>query len=104
MDKDYAIVKIKGSQYKVSKSDKLEVERIEGKENDKLTFDEVLLTSKKGKVSIGTPTIKGENVEVKIIEQVKGKKIITFKYKAKSRYRKTKGHRQQYTRIEIVKI
>lgn len=104
MGRDFVIVKMGGSQYKVSAQDKLEIEKIEGKNGDKVNFGEVLLTSKKGKVSIGTPTVKGAKVEAKILDQVKGKKIKVFKYRAKSRYRKRKGHRQQYTRIEIVKM
>ena len=104
MTKDFSIVKMGGSQYKVSVGDKIEIEKVEGKEGDKLSFDEVLLAAKKGKVSIGTPLVKKAKVEAKIKGQIKGKKIKILKYKAKSRYRRRKGHRQRYTRIEIVKI
>jgi large subunit ribosomal protein L21 len=104
MKKDFSIVKIGGSQFKVSKGDKLDVEKQMGKEGEKLTFDEVLLVVKKGKTNVGTPVVKSAKVEAKIVEQFKGKKVTTMKYRAKSRYRKKTGHRQQYTKLEIVKI
>jgi large subunit ribosomal protein L21 len=104
MSKDYSVVKIGGSQYKVSKGDTFEVEKLEGKAGGKLKFSDVLLTSKRGKVSIGTPLVKGAVVEAKIIDQIKGKKVTTFKYEAKSRSRRKRGHRQLYTRVEITKI
>lgn len=104
MTKDYSIVKIGKNQYFVKPKMQLVVEKIDKKAGAKIIFDQVLLSSKKGKILIGKPTIKGAKVEAKIIEQFKGKKIIVFKYRAKSRYRKRKGHRQQYTRIDIIKI
>lgn len=104
MDQDFAIVKIGGTQYKVSVGDQFDVAKLEGKKGGKVVFDGVLLTSRKGKVAIGTPEVKGAKVEAKILGEVKGKKIRVFKYKAKSRYRKTKGHRQKYTKIEITKV
>jgi large subunit ribosomal protein L21 len=104
MGKNFAVVKIGGRQYKVSVGDQFDIEKEEGKKGDKLTFNEVLLTSKKGKISLGTPTLKGDKVEAKILDQKRGKKVRILKYKAKSRYRRRKGHRQEYTRIEITKI
>ena len=56
------------------------------------------------KAEIGTPTVKGAKVEAKVLEQGRGKKIIVFKYHAKTRYRKKKGHRQPFTEVEIIKI
>lgn len=104
MSKDFAVVKIGGGQYKVSKGDKLAVDKQGGEKGDKLSFDNVFFTSKKGKFAIGTPCVKGAKIEVKILEQFRGKKIKILKFKAKSRYRRRMGHRQEYTRIEIVKI
>lgn len=104
MAKDFAVVKIGGSQYKVSPKDNIQVEKLEAMEGDKLSFDDVLLTCKKGKISIGTPTVKGAKVEAKVLEQARGRKMKILKYKAKARYRKHIGHRQHYTRIEILKI
>lgn len=104
MDKDFAIVKIGSSQYQVSKGDQLEVEKVEAEAGKKLVLTEVLLTTKKGKVTIGAPHVKGAKVEAKVLEHKKGRKVKTLKYRAKSRYRKRTGHRPMYTRIEIVKI
>lgn len=104
MAKDFAVVKIGAAQYKVSKGDNVQVEKLDKEVGKKVVFNEVLLASKKGKLDIGTPTIKSAKVEAKIIEQYKGKKIKVFKYMAKSRYRRHKGHRQNYTKIEITKI
>lgn len=104
MSDAFAIVKIAGGQNIVRKGQVLEVEKITGKKGALLKFDEVLLFSEKGKVKIGNPYIKGKKVEAKIVEQFLGKKVRIITYKAKSRRRRKKGHRQEYTKIEITKI
>lgn len=100
----FAIIRTGGKQYKVSKGDKIKIEKLEAKVEDKVTFDDVLLVAEKGKTKIGTPKVKGVKVEAKVLEQGKGKKVIIFKYKAKKRYKKKQGHRQYYTEIEIINI
>ena len=100
----YAIVKIGGSQYKVSVGDELDVEKLEGKKGDKITFGEVLLLSQADKLKLGKPLVKGATVEAEILEQFKGKKIRVATFKAKSRYRRVKGHRKHLTKIKIKKI
>ena len=104
MNKSFSIVAIGGRQYKVKVGDMLKVEKEDEKEGKTITFDKVLLVSKDGKVTIGTPTVKGAAVVAKVIEQGKGKKVNIFKYKSKSRYRRKMGHRQKYTKLEIIKI
>jgi len=104
MSDSFSIVKIGGSQYKVSIGDVFKIEQVKGKAGDKLTFDKVYLIYSKGKVSVGKPIVRGAKVEAKIIDQIKGEKIKILKYKAKSRYRRKIGHRQRYTRIEITKV
>jgi len=99
-----AVIKTGGKQYLVSPEDKIKIEKIEGKEGDKIEFPEVLLIRKNKKTSIGTPTIKGAKVIGKILRQARAEKIIVFKYKAKKRYKKKKGHKQPFTEIEIVDI
>jgi large subunit ribosomal protein L21 len=98
-----AIIKTGGKQYKVNTGDKLKIEKIEGKEGDKVKFDEVLLVAdEKGKdVKIGTPKVKDAKVEAKILKQARAKKVTVIKYKAKIRYRRKLGHRQHYTEVEI---
>ena len=101
MDK-YAVIKTGGKQYLVTEGQVLDIEKINGKKEDKISFDEVLLVKDK-KVSIGKPQLKAE-VKAEIVEQFKDKKIRVATYKAKSRYRRVKGHRQQKTKVKILKI
>ena len=100
----FAIIKTGGKQYKVKEGQELLVEKLEGKEGEKVTFENVLLIAKDKDVKIGTPTVSQAKVEGKIISQEKGKKIIVFKMKPKKRYRKKAGHRQLLTRVKIEKI
>ena len=99
-----AVIKTGGKQYKVSPGDKIKIEKIVGKEGKEISFKEVLLVEKNKKLEIGTPLVKGAKVIGKILSQGKDKKIIVFKYKPKTRYKKKQGHRQLYTEVEIVKI
>jgi len=100
----YAVVKIGGSQHKVAEGDEIEVEKIEGEKGKAVDFKEVLLLVDEEKVKIGKPYIKGAQVKTKILDQIKGKKIRVATYKAKSRYRRVKGHRKLLTRLKIEKV
>ena len=73
-------------------------------EGKKVTFDKVVLVSDDGKVQVGNPYVKGIKVEGKVVSHGKAKKILVFKYKAKKNYRRTQGHRQPYTKVEITGI
>jgi len=99
-----AVIKTGGKQYLVSPGDKIKIEKINKKEGNEVTFKDVLLVKKNRKVEVGTPMVKGAKVVGKIISQGKGKKVIVFKYRSKTRYKKKKGHRQPFTEIEITKI
>jgi large subunit ribosomal protein L21 len=99
----YAVVKIQGKQYKVSEGDCLEVERID-KIKGSVFFTEVLLVVSPQKILIGQPRVEGAKVTGLILEHFRGPKIRVAKYKAKSRYRKVVGHRQELTRIKITEI
>ena len=101
--KNYAIVKIGGSQYKVTEGDELEVDKIEGEKGKAVNLDEVLLLVDE-EIKIGEPLVKGAQIKAKIIEQFKGDKIRVATYKAKSRYRRVKGFRPLLTKIKIEKI
>lgn len=100
----FAVVKTGGKQYLVSPGQKLRIEKLDAKEGGKVVFSEVLLLADDKKVEIGTPTVKGAKVEARVLKQGREKKIIVFKYHAKTRYRKKKGHRQHFTEIEVTKI
>ncbi|MDP4008004.1 MAG: 50S ribosomal protein L21 [Candidatus Peregrinibacteria bacterium] len=100
----FAIAEIKGHQYKVAEGDKVQISFMEeAKEGDKVKFDEVLLISDK-EVTLGMPFIAGAYIEVKVLGEFKDKKLRIFKMKPKKRYRKTQGHRQMYTEVEVVKV
>jgi large subunit ribosomal protein L21 len=101
---NFAVIKTGGKQYKVEVGSKIRIEKINGNENDAVSFDDVLLKVENDNVKIGTPTLKDEKVEGKILKQGREKKKIVFKYHSKTRYRKKKGHRQHYTLVEITKI
>ena len=101
----YAIVEISGKQYKVQEGDIVFVDRIENaEEGQEIVFDKVLFVSDGKKVTIGEDTVKGAKVKASVIGHGKSKKIVVYKYKAKKNERKTRGHRQPYTKIQIEKI
>ena len=102
--KTFAVIKTGGKQYRVSVGDKINIEKLNAEEGGTFVFDEVLLINDEDKVNIGTPYIKGAKVEAKVLEQGRAKKIIVFRYHPKTRYRKKKGHRQPFTKLEIMKI
>src|SRR5690554_4429480 len=99
----YAIVEIAGLQYKVEQDQQLYVNRLQGDAGAEVSFDRVLLTDN-GSVQVGAPVIDGVSVVAKIVEHVKGDKVIVFKKKRRKGYKKKNGHRQQFTKIEIVSI
>ncbi|XOB40561.1 MAG: 50S ribosomal protein L21 [Candidatus Nealsonbacteria bacterium] len=99
-----AVIKTGGKQYVVSPGDKIKIEKIDKKEGEKTTFNEVLLLQKGKTLEIGNPLVKKARVEAKVIKQGKSKKVIVFKYKASKRYKVKKGHRQPFTEVEITKI
>ena len=100
----YAIVEIAGQQLKVEKDQQLFVHRLEGKEGAKVTFDNVLLIDNKGKVNVGAPAVTGANVSAKILEHLKGDKVVVFKKKRRKGYKVKNGHRQYLTKIQIEAI
>ena len=100
----YAVVKIGGSQYKVAEGDLVSVEKIQGKKGDKVTLSDVYLLVDEKSFKLGKPLVSGTCVEAQIIDQYQGKKVRVATYKAKSRYRRTLGHRKQLTKLKVVKI
>jgi large subunit ribosomal protein L21 len=100
----YAIIEACGRQYKVEEGMTVYFEKLDVEEGKKVTFDKVILISEEGKVEVGNPVIAGAKVEGKVVSNGRGKKILVFKYKAKKNERKTIGHRQDYTKVEITSI
>ncbi len=102
---EFAVIKTGGKQYVVKPGDSLRVEKLaDVKEGDKVIFDNVLLVDDGNSTTIGTPTIDGAKVTATVLEQGRAKKVIIFKYKAKTRSRKKAGHRQPYTKVKIEEI
>lgn len=99
----YAIIATGGKQYRVSEGDVIYIEKIDAQVDSTVAFD-VLLLGNDGEVKIGTPVVEGVKAEGKVVGQVRGEKIVVFKYKSKKNYRRKQGHRQPYTKVEITKI
>jgi large subunit ribosomal protein L21 len=99
-----AVIRTGGKQYIVEPGTKLEVEKLEYQDGEEITFTDVLLVEKSGKLEIGNPVVEGAEVKAKVLSQVKGEKLIIFKYKPKKRYKRKIGHRQKFTEIEILSI
>jgi len=100
----FAILKTGGKQYKVAVGEKLKIEKITPEADGFVIFKEVLLTEDGGKVTVGTPLVAGATVTAKLVGQGRARKIIVFKYHSKTRYKKKRGHRQQFTEVEITGI
>ena len=101
---DYAIVKTGGKQYRVSPGDVLDVELLDAAAGATTQLDDVLAVSRDGQVRFGAPTVAGARVIAQVQSHYKDRKIIVYKYKAKTRYRRKRGHRQNYTRVLIQDI
>lgn len=100
----YAVVEIAGQQFKVAKDQRLYVHRLNAKKGDSVDFDNVLLVDNDGKVNVGAPAISGARVTAKVLDHLKGDKVIVFKKKRRKGYQKSNGHRQYLTQIEIQQI
>jgi large subunit ribosomal protein L21 len=100
----YAIVEIAGQQFKVENGKKIFVHRLEAEDGKEVEFENVLLIEDEGKITIGEPTIKGAVVGGRVIDKVRGDKVIVFKKKRKKGYRVKNGHRQNFSQVEIISI
>tara|TARA_B000000460_G_scaffold154592_1_gene109348 strand:- start:731 stop:1051 length:321 start_codon:yes stop_codon:yes gene_type:complete len=98
---DYAIIKTGGKQYRVKQGDVLDVEKLSLEIGSIAEFDQVLAVSENGQVNFGSPILAGAKVTAEVQSHYKDRKIIVFKYKPKTRYRRKLGHRQNYTRLLI---
>jgi large subunit ribosomal protein L21 len=100
----FAIIETGGKQYKVEKGTTLEIEKLTEESGKTIDFEQVLLTSDGKSTKVGTPFVKGAKVTGKVVEQTRGEKIIVFKKKAKKRYERKQGHRQDLTVVEITEV
>lgn len=99
-----AVIETGGKQYLVSPNEKVTIEKLTAGVDEVVTFDRVLLTSDDAKTVVGKPFIPGAKVTAKVLSQEKGDKIVVFKYRNKSRYRRKQGHRQLLTVVRIESI
>jgi large subunit ribosomal protein L21 len=97
----YAVVKTGGKEYRISKGDVIRVERLEGKVGDQVALKDVLMISQESQVQFGTPQLINAVVMGEVIQQVKGRKVLTYKMKKRKNYRRFKGHRQNYTYLKV---
>ena len=100
----YAIVETGGKQYKVEEGRYVDIELVDGEENEKVIFDKVVMLVNGAKSKVGTPYVDKASVEGKIVKHDKAKKVIVFKQRAKKGYRRKQGHRQFFSRVMITKI
>jgi len=100
----YAIVRSGGKQYRVQQGATIDVERLAAPEGGQVELPDILLLDEDGRVTVGTPTVPGVKVFAEVVSHGRGPKVIVFKYKAKTRYRKKTGHRQAFTRLTIQRI
>lgn len=100
----YAVIRTGGKQYTVREGQLLEVETVAGAAGDRVELSDVLLVGDGAQVTVGAPTVVGARVIAEVVEQAKRKKVTSFKYKSKTRYRKKIGHRQPVTRLAVREI
>lgn len=100
----YAVVDIAGQQFKVTENTKYYVPRLKEEENTEVVFEKVLLLTDGKTTKIGDPIVKGAKVIAKVLSHLKDDKVIVFKKKRRISYKKTRGHRQHLTRIEVISI
>ena len=100
----YAVIRSGGKQYRVAPGQTIRLEKIVGEVGSKVDLGDVLLVENDGNVQVGTPVVTNAKVEATVLEQDRAKKILVFKKKRKKQYRRTSGHRQDYTAVRIDKI
>lgn len=100
----YAIIETGGKQYKVAEGDAIYVEKLGAAEAETVNFDKIIAVGEGADIKVGAPYVDGAKVTAKVLKEGKAKKVVVFKYKPKSGYKKKQGHRQPYTKVVIEKI
>lgn len=100
----FAVVDIAGKQFRVAENDKILVPTMKGEGGSAVRFDKVLLLGEGKQISVGNPLVAGASVEARVLENMKDDKVIVFKKKKRKGYRLKRGHRQEYTQVQITKI
>lgn len=97
----YAVIKTGGKQYRVSAGEKLKIEKLVAEVGSEVTFDQVLMVGGEGDMKLGAPMLSGASVKATVLAQGRGDKIHIFKMRRRKHYRKSQGHRQSYTEVQI---
>jgi large subunit ribosomal protein L21 len=100
----YAVFKTGGKQYRAAKGDRLKIEKLDAAEGDSVEFDQVLMVGEGESIKVGTPLVSGGKVTAKVLVQAKDKKIDVIKFKRRQNYRRTHGHRQLFSLVEITGV
>ncbi|MFZ9149867.1 MAG: 50S ribosomal protein L21 [Burkholderiales bacterium] len=100
----YAVVKTGGKQYRVSAGTKIKVEQLTADVGSEVTLDQVLMIAAEGNVKLGSPLLAGAAVKAKVLSQGRGDKVRIYKMRRRKHYRKSQGHRQNFTELEITGI
>ena len=100
----YAVFRTGGKQYRARQGERLRVERLDGAVGDAVSVDQVLLVGEGAEVKVGAPLLAGGKVEAKVVSQGREDKITIIKFRRRKHYRRTQGHRQHFTEVEITAI
>jgi large subunit ribosomal protein L21 len=100
----YAVISSGGKQYRVQPGDTVRIDKLEAEVGQNVKFDEILAVKTDNEFKVGTPTVAGASVNGTVVDQGRGKKIVVFKFKRKKQYKKTAGHRQDFTAVKISEI
>jgi large subunit ribosomal protein L21 len=100
----YAVVKTGGKEYRISQGDIIRVEKLKGTVGDQVEVKDVLMVSQEGQVQVGTPYLSHAVITGEIVQEIKGRKVMTYKMKKRKNYRRFKGHRQTYTYLKVKDI
>ncbi|GAB4247258.1 MAG: 50S ribosomal protein L21 [Candidatus Methylacidiphilales bacterium] len=100
----FAVIRTGSKQYRVQEGDVLDVELFDAQNGQDTTFSEVLLVADGSQVKVGQPTVEGASVSAEVLGEVKGEKVIAFKFKRRQGYHRTVGHRQRFLRVKVKKI
>ena len=100
----YAIIETGGKQYRVKEGQTIRVELVDGQSDDTVEFDKVLMVKRGEETLVGTPYVSGASVSAKVIEHAKARKILVFRYRSKTNFRRRYGHRQPFSKLVVESI
>jgi large subunit ribosomal protein L21 len=100
----FAVIRTGGKQYRVAQGDILDVEKLDAEEGSEIALDDVLMVGEGSDVAVGAPRVAGASVTAKVVSQFRGPKVLIIKFRRRKHYRRTQGHRQNLTRIEITQV